>query len=337
MLRHGGAGINIPEVLSSRRPVLSYQNAQELECIGNGLYEWVGLCPQWEFKFITSKDDYWTGYFRDETASDYWTMKKGGDQCMFNLNTFFARTDAEFRIRVNTNDMSVKVAPKRMFIADWDWAGNYATAPEMEEIGFGEFTWTGYSWMGRNVKFALSNATQDHYWTGYFRDATSSDYWSLTECKYDNQQMFNLDDVNWRSGLYTITVNTVTKKVKMHLHVWPIGAFEDAGWDRGKAREMTFVDNGILTWTGQVWADCSFKFLVADDNPAGGQPSGYGNSTIQWYGYIRDVNAQEYNTITVNDNLDDQFTLPGLGYTQSGTYTITLNLNTKRVTAVPAN
>lgn len=319
-------------------------SAKEMTCIDNHTYMWEGSMPEGDFKFVTSNksaDDYWTGYFRDETASDYWTLKRGGEQCMFKLSDFFDRVSGEYRMIVNTEDMSVKVAPKRMFLANWDWEDIYGSAPEMQEVGFGEFTWTGYL-ADENIKFALSNAAADDYWTGYFRDETASDdYWSLKPSKFNQQVMFKVGDCGWRDGVYTITVNTQTMKVKMHLHVWPIGAFEDWGWDRSKAREMTWVENGVLSWTGQVWADCTFKFLVANEyyNPNDWASSGYGDTYIQWYGYIRDVNApaEEYNTIVWDDVNDNQFKLQDMGFNDHGRYTITLNMNTKKISVEPAN
>ena len=323
------------------------QNAQEMTVVEDGVYEWSGACPKGYFKFIESKSNYWTGYFRDDTAEDYWTLEPGdtyedqgaNNEGMFNLDHFFDRPDAEFRIIVNTNDLSVKVAPKHMYLDFWAW-GNAMDAKEMTETGFGEFTWTGYIpiW---DFKFNIARSEEDDYWTGYFRDETSEDYWSLKCVRRDGQVMFKANDHGWRDGVYTITVNTQTMKVKMHLHVWPIGAFEDWGWDRSKAREMTWVENGVLSWTGQVWTDCTFKFLVANEycDPNDWASSGYGDTYIQWYGYIRDVNApaEEYNTIVWDDVNDNQFKLQDMGFNDHGRYTITLNMNTKKISVEPAN
>lgn len=303
-------------------------NAQEMTLSDDGVYEWCGDCVEGEFKFLTSRNEYWSGWFRDENASDYWTLRKGGDQCMFKLSDCGHKA-GEWHIRINTNDNSVHVAPKHLYLDFWAW-GTAPNAKELTETGFGTFTWTGYIpvW---DFKLLTINKHDDDYWSGYFRDPDAAYYWTL---KPGNQEkMFKLEDRGWRDGTYTIEVNTQTLQMRVIPHIWLIGAF-DWGWNRAQAQEMAYESDGIVSWTGMTFANATFKFLIADQQSDGDAPeSGYG-TYIRWYGYVRDTGSDDYWTIVWNDASDDQFDIANKGY-GSGIHTITLNLTTKKVDVTP--
>ena len=305
-------------------------NAQEMTLSEeNGIYEWVGACGTGEFKFMTAPGEYWSGWFRDENAANYWTMKKGGDQCMFKLADQSHKA-GEWRIRVNTNDLSVQVAPKHLYLDFWAW-GTAPHAKEFTETGFGTFTWTGYIpvW---EFKLLTINDEDDDYWSGYFRDPDASYYWTLKPG--NEEKMFKLEDRDWRDGTYTIEVNTQTLQMRVIPHIWLIGAFE-WGWTRANAQEMSYVSDGVVSWTGKVYANATFKFLIADMQSDGDAPaSGYG-TYIRWYGYVRNPSSSDYWTVVWNDAADDQFDIAQKGYA-SGIHTITLNLTTKHVDVTPA-
>ncbi|MCQ2142812.1 MAG: DUF5013 domain-containing protein [Bacteroidales bacterium] len=299
-------------------------NAQEMENLGDGVFTWTGQCGQWEFKFITANtcdDDYWTGYFRDGDAEEYWTLKdrnknSEGDQCMFKLNDL-GLSAGLYKITVNCKTMTVAVEaqaeplPEHLYLDFWGW-GDGTSAKEMEALGEGKFTWSGIitRWQ---FKFTTANASPDDYWTGYFRDPDAEDYWTLK--KTGNECMFQLDDKGLLEGYYTLNVDLNTLKLEVVPHIYLIGAF-DWGWTIEDAEEMTYLGNGDFTWTGNLYSG-AFKFLTEKED---------------WIAYNRKDGAENYWTAVrccdqegdVQFNLDDQ-SLP------AGKYKIDFNPFTKAV------
>lgn len=284
-------------------------NAQEMENLGDGVFTWTGQCNQWQFKFIDTLGEYWTGYFRDGDAEDYWTLKDRhknaeGDQCMFMLNDK-DMTAGLYKITVNCKTMKVSVEaqaeplPEHLYLDFWGW-GDATAAKEMTALGEGKFTWSGIitRWQ---FKFTTANAVGDDYWTGYFRDPEAEDYWTLK--KTGNECMFQIDDKALLEGYYTINVDLNTLKVEVVPHIYPIGAF-DWGWGRENAPEMTYEGNGNFTWTGNVYSG-DFKFLTQNDG--------------DWIAYNRKDGAENYWTAVrccdqegdLQFNIDAQSLVPG--------------------------
>ena len=198
-----------------------------------------------------------------------------------------------------------------LFLDFWGW-GDATKAKAMTFLGNNRYTWTGYI-TPYEFKFTTSNKQESDYWTGYFRDPNAADYWTLK--KTDQQTMFQLVDQGWSGGVYTINVDLNTAKVEMIPHIWPIGAGFSWGWDRNAAEKMTYQGNGILTWTGQMYPG-PFKFLNRQDD---------------WEGYYRKEGASDYWTLTTDGTGDVQFNIAREGY-QAGNFTMTMDLNTKKVT-----
>lgn len=297
--------------------------AQEMEYLGDGVFTWTGDCNQWQFKFITTLGEYWTGYFRDETAQDYWTLKDKNknaeaDQCMFALNDK-GLPAGKYKITVNCKTMKVAVEavaeplPEHLYLDFWGW-GDGTAAKEMTALGNGKFTWTGVitRWQ---FKFTTSNANPDDYWTGYFRDGDATDnYWTLK--KSSTEVMFQLNDVGLLEGNYTINVDLNTLTVEMVPHIYLIGAFS-WGWDRAKAEEMTYEGNGKLTWTGNL-SGGDFKFLTQNDG--------------DWIAYQRKDGAEDYWTAVrcCDQEGDLQFNLDAKSM-PAGKYKIDFDVYSKAV------
>ena len=290
--------------------------AQEMENKGNGVYVWTGYCNPWEFKFMTTLGEYWTGYFRDDSAADYWTLREGGEQCVFKLEDK-GLPGGNYTITVDLKTMKVSVAessselPENLYVYFWEW--EVATnASKMTALGNGKFTWSGICprW---NMKFTTSNATSDDYWTGYFRDPDAEDYWTLKEGS--NQCMFDLNGVG-RDGWWTINVDLNTMKVEPIPHIWLIGSAFSWGWDRSIAEEMTYLGDHQFTWTGTITngEDGLFKFLVRQDG--------------DWYGYWRNSTTENYWIAGEDYNDDAQFAVTEAGISTGTEVTITLNTST---------
>jgi len=298
------------------------KNAKEMEYLGDGVFTWTGQCGQWQFKFITSLDNYWTGYFRDETASDYWTMKDGTkDESMFMLNDKGLGAGL-YKITVNCKTLKVTVEaqaeplPEHLYLDFWGW-GDATAAKEMTSVGNGKFTWSGNitRW---EFKFTTANAIGDDYWTGYFRDPDASNYWTLK--KTSTQTMFKLDDVAMLEGDYTINVDLNDLSVEMVPHIYPIGAFP-WGWERDSAEEMTYEGNGLFSWTGAV-GEGDFKFLSQTEG--------------EWIGYNRKDAAENYWTaVRCCDQAGDIMFDIASQSLAAGTYKVEFNPFTKAVTLSP--
>ena len=297
-------------------------NAQEMTRISDGVFSWTGECNPWEFKFLTANgksEDYGTGYSRDASAADYWTMMPtvGGDDPTFKLGDV-GESAGTYTITADLTTMKVSYVkqaaplPTRLFIDTWGW-GDGTKAKEMTALGDGKFTWEGIlpQW---NMKFTTSNASPDDYWTGYFRDPEATYYWTLKETA--TQVMFGVGDVGFRDGCFTVNVDLNTLKAEVIPHLWMIGAGCDAGWDLSKAEEFTWdAEARTFTWTGQMYPG-PFKFLVTNTD---------------WYGYWRNSTEDNYWIAGVNDKDDPQFDIAHDDL-EAGVYTVTFNLDTKIVT-----
>ena len=291
-------------------------NAQEMTKVSDGVFTWTGDCVQWEFKFLTAKevsDDYWTGYFRDPNATDYWTMIEStyDNQCMFKLDDV-GLPGGNYTITANINTLKVtveknEILPEHLYIYFWEWNDVVAGSQEMTNLGEGKFTWSGRAprW---EFKFLTAKAVGDDYWTGYFRDPDAEDYWTLKES--NEQVMFKLGERGFRDGYYTINVDLNTLKVTVIPHIWLIGSAFSWGWTLADAQEMTYTGDGAFTWSGHMYAEI-FKFLVVPD---------------EWWGYWRDATADNYWTATENGDGDVQFQVPS-----EGDYTLNFNVLTKVV------
>ena len=303
-------------------------NAQEMTKVSDGVFSWTGDCNQWEFKFLTAKadpDDYWTGYFRDPNAADYWTMIEStrDNQCMFKLDDV-GLPGGNYTITANLNTLKVtveknEVLPEHLYLYFWEWKDVVAGSQEMTNLGDGKFTWTGLAprW---EFKFLTAKEKGDDYWTGYFRDPDAEDYWTIRESSAE--VMFKLGDKGIRDGVVTISVDLKTKKVSVIPHIWLIGSAFSWGWTRNDAEEMTYTGDASFTWTGNLFAGI-FKFLVL-------VPKALGLDDCNWYGYWRDASAAEYWTATENGEGDVQFEV-----SEAGKYTITISEATHVVTLTP--
>ncbi len=292
-------------------------NAQPMEKVSDGVFTWTGDMDIWQFLFLDTLGEYWSGYMRDGSASEYWTLTPTCDpECLFMLNDQ-QMPKGNYTVTVDLNTLKVTAVknetplPEKLFIDTWEW-GDVTQAKEMTALGDGKFTWTGELPLW-NFKFTTSNASPDDYWTGYFRDPAASDYWTLKETS--DQVMFSVGELNWQEGCYTINVDLNTLKVEMIPHIWMIGAV-DWGWERDNAEEMEYLGDGQFEWTGHLTTG-NFKFLASKVNEF-------------WVGYMRNESATEYWKAKIEYSDDSQFDVAhdGLG---EGTYKVKLNINTKDV------
>ena len=185
--------------------------AREMTALGDGKFTWEGVLPRANIKFTTSNaspDDYWTGYFRDPDASDYWTLKETGTQVMFDVEHDGFR-DGWFTVNVDLNTLKAEVIPHLWLIGagcDAGWELNKA-----EEFAWDStartFTWTGQMYQGP-FKFLVVNTD----WYGYWRNSTEDNYWLAGENDAGDPQ-FDIAHDGLEAGVYTVTFHLDTKAV----------------------------------------------------------------------------------------------------------------------------
>ena len=302
-------------------------NAQPMTQVSRGVFSWSGHFVTGAFKFLTSNatsDDYWTGYFRDPDASDYWTMRESSDEVMFRLEDK-SMPAGWYTITADTKTKKVSIeksTPDRLYVYAWAWDPYSQNASPMTSLGEGKFTWSGIlpRW---EFKFGTNKLVNDDYWSGYFRDPDAADYWTMKESSEKSDEvLFKLNDQGFRDGWFTLNVDLNTLKVEVIPHIWLIGTAFSWGWNRDEAEEMTWNSaSRTFTWTGNLYTG-PFKFLVTKD-------------TETWYGYWRNSTDADYWIAGEEYNNDAQFDITHDGL-EAGNYTITFDLNTKKVTVTPA-
>lgn len=314
---------------------------------GDGTYSWTGWMYRYKsFRVVTSATEKANGYMRNTGDSNYFSLAEyAADTTNFSLiaNNM---ADGKYCVTVNPQPrgfasssataMTVRcdLIVDNLYLDCWAW-GTALYAQAMTGDGNGNFTWNGFLPCDK-FKFIARRDNVDDYWSGFFRDPDATDY--LTMLPAATQVMFDVGALGtgWRGMAYTVKAHVNTQKVELIPHVWLIGAFS-WGWDRAQAQEMSYIGNGILQWTGTVYANATFKFLIADNYSDGEAPaSGYGSTYIRWYGFVRNTSSADYWTAVINDAADDQFDIANLGY-ETGTYTIRLDLNTMRVSVTPGS
>lgn len=303
-------------------------NAQEMTRVSDGVFSWSGHFIPWEFKFLTANgqsSDYGTGYSRDTSASDYWTMiptSEGGD--IFKLNDV-GLAAGWYTITADLNTMKVTVVPSipdRLFIYFWYWEQGVGApnARAMTKVSDGVFTWSGD--FNGSFKFLTNNGASSDYDTGYSRDASASDYWTMI-ASASSSDVFNLGDKGMDRGWYTVTANlntmtvSVVKSVpdRLYVYAW--------AWDPYylNASPMTYLGDGKFTWSG-VLPRWQFKF---------GTEKVFGDD--YWTGYFRDPDAADYWTLK-ECQTEVMFQSNDQGF-RDGYVTLNVDLNTLKVEFIP--
>ena len=179
--------------------------------LGENRFTWEGYITAWDFKFITAREkdeDYWTGYFRDPAASDYWTLKKTSQQTTFRLADQQMK-DGVYTINVDLDAKTVEMVPHVWLVGTaFSWGYDKTLAAEMTWLGDNVLQWTGDMVQGK-FKFLTRTDLDDGYWRS---TADPVDYWKITtDGTGDNQ--FDLADQELPDGNYTIKLDLTSKSV----------------------------------------------------------------------------------------------------------------------------
>ena len=190
-------------------------NAKEMTALGDGKFTWSGVLPDDNIKFTTSNaesGDYWTGYFRDPDADDYWTLKESSTQVMFSPKAKGFR-DGWITLNVDLNTLKVEFIPHVWLVGpailgNWDLpSARPDDNVEMIWLGDGAFTWTGHVTPGL-FKFLVVSDN----WYGYWRNSTETEYW-LAGVRDNPDDQFDISHDGLEEGNYKIDLNIFTHAV----------------------------------------------------------------------------------------------------------------------------
>ena len=335
--------INIETLLVTAEPQFDPENYEKIYPIGamswgwdptqaeqmtttNGqVYTWTGLITGGaDFKFLCNNDgvNWIPSYNRDAEAENYWTAFKKTEDWQPDTQWKVDET-ANYNVTLDIVNLTLSVEkiverPMLYPIGAMAWGWNLEDAQPMTSYDDVNFHWAGAINGGADFKFMCSKSA---WIPSYNRNADAADYWTL--CYRDQEWMPDTQFVVEESGDYIIDINTETLSISCFRDhtsefppIYPIGAMA-WGWNLDQAERMTTQDGETYTWAGEVKANNDFKFMC--DNTA-------------WIpSYNRDENAEDYWTAfykTEDWQPDTQFKV-----TESGIYTLTLNVKSLKVTA----
>lgn len=290
------------------------------------------------FKFLEYADQWDYGFCRDDKAEDYWTIAYRTPDNGVGDVQFHVDKSGLYEVKLDAVNLTLEVEliggeaayiPQQLFLVgdgtDFGWDVK-ASNPEawMTKGEDGNFTWEGNLYHTGRFKFIEFV----NYWdTGYNRDATAAEYWTLVRREGGPDEQFVVDV----SGLYRIELNVVDLTISAELlkedeqandwgirSLYVIGDAMSAGWDPKLAVKMEQEGN-IFTWTGELNANThGFKFLCRNDG--------------SWVpGINRDASAAEYWTMAYRGSYNDPD--EKFHVSESGTYTITINLDNFTIVA----
>lgn len=331
--------------------------AMELTNEGNGYFSWTGVLKGGDdlrFKFLVARgwDPSLTCRFdvpghlviTSGEEVDLYVYTGGYD------NAFQVPETGEYTISINLNDMKMtctlgapveeKPNPDQLYIAgsgtnpegNWD----HENPIEMTKVRGGVFTWTGNLYdnaaLGpdkNEFKFINTKGT----WA--YSITPDDDYEFIVDAEYE---LFFRDPADKKfkiatGGIYTIQVDlnemivrilegAVEEKPDLS-QLYIVGNATEAGWSNENAIGMTYVSEGVFTWTGDLSTENGneFKFLNL--------PGVWSNTVNPLDGDITfQINTDyslNYRPYESSPN-DYKFLV-----TTAGTYTIDVNMNTMKM------
>lgn len=315
----------------------------------NGIFTWEGnlhvvASGTGGFKFLEFADEWDYGFCRDGAAADYWTIIYRTPDNGVADTQFHVDQDGWYEVTLDAAKLTLKVErkgdmviiekepyiPEQLFLVgdgtDFGWDANGSNeAAWMTKGENGNFTWEGH--LLHTGKFKFLEFVGD-WEKGYNRDANASEYWTLVRREGGADEQFQVA----ASGIYRVSINVLDLTISAELlsedaktnewgisSLYVIGDAISAGWDTSLAPAME-ANGNIFTWTGELDATKEgFKFLCQNN----------GN----WVPSLnRDASAAEYWTLAYRasfDDPDEKFQVE-----ESGTYTLTVNLDNFTISAV---
>lgn len=305
----------------------------EMNAVGNGVFNWKGELDPCEFWFVRNSEKGFPAYVKgaDENSLVYSNSGEG--------EHFEADRLGNYDITANLNDLTITVSMSpinRLYLVTSKNGVETVTALNEAEIGTDIFYLKGEFEIGTEFRFVRK---QDALWPAYTKGADNT----KLELKTEGAEMFKVT----QTATYVMTVNMVDLSlIFLDVYVSPTGVIAvvggtvtSAGWDAGAAIKncpLTQKDlinrPEVISYTGNfnynpsgADDDNSFKFVGDKD---------WGNALFATEAYANpfDVDKQTAVARNQNDGGDLKWKLPS--GTESGIYTLEMNLHTMKINLI---
>lgn len=303
------------------------------------VFTWEGRLENKDFRFIcqNTSDTWWPGFVKDpdsEGKVKYYATNPGDE----NDIKFMIDKPGTYRITINTSTLDVVIDPieveepePELYLigdaTDGGWGITDAT-PMTYIKASSTFEWEG-TLKGGPIRFVCQNTSGD-FWPGYAKDMSAEGnkmVYYPTEPTPDKDKSFDIT----LPGTYKITANTSTLEVvitpidvedPLYENVWMIGdatPISGNGWSLPDMIKMT-PNGNVFTWTGDLKAG-EIKF------PLDGPTQNFSGTFV----YATKANADITTDTDIDIHEDEPDNKWKLTDGQAGTYTITINFNTNKI------
>lgn len=267
----------------------SLDAAPEFELVGNGLFTYTGRLNSGDFKFVTSRTEFWPGYVRDITADDQWTMKYFAAQPEDELDAKFKlAAGGTYTITADVINLKVTVEESEAILPpfsnvyfvsggnDWKFEPMYAD-PANPFV----FRYNGVIKAGE-FKFGTAEGNFENMYKapsaeeGVLDFNNSDQSWETAAsfvAGFDPDYKWTLDSDQGNKA-YKIYLDITEGEEMMKIwqftpyeHLWLVGSATPLGWslddiEASTSQTMTLksADNPyVFTWTGAL-KDGELKF-----------------------------------------------------------------------------
>lgn len=303
------------------------------------VFTWEGRLENKDFRFIcqNTSDTWWPGFVKDldnEGKVKYYATNPGDE----NDIKFMIDKPGTYRITINTSTLDVVIDPieveepePELYLigdaTDGGWEVTLATKMNYDKAS-STFEWEGRL-KGGPIRFVCQN-TSRAFWPGYAKDMSAEGnkmvYYETTPSS-DKDKSFDII----LPGTYKITANTSTLDVvitpievddPLYENVWMIGSatpIPGDGWSLPDMIKMT-PNGNLFTWTGELKAG-EIKF------PMDGPTQDFSGTFV----YATKADADIINNTDIDIRKGGEDYKWKLTDGQAGTYTITINFNTNKI------
>jgi len=310
----------------------SQDKTEAMQKNGN-IYSWTGhIYANSEFKFLLQNDgNWWPGIVNKSSDAYVYEPFIGMDDSVD--QKFKVEKEGKYTIEIdvtNTNDLKMtvtfidddvqKLEVNELFILGGATKNGWSLDNMEAFTKDGDtFTWEGELTEGGEYRFPMQR-----------------DWWPCLQLSEDGTQLIlghNDNEKVWcpieETGIYKIVchIDTMTASIEYVGEITPAefptlymcGSATPYGWtatmtDESQLKPVDSSNTQVLSWTGDLKADGTFKFLTKND----WAPS-----------YNRDATASDYWTLTYRENYDqpdEQFAV-----SEDGNYTVVVDLDAMKV------
>ena len=304
------------------------------------VFTWEGRLENKDFRFIcqNTSGTWWPGFVKDldnEGKVKYYATNPGDE----NDIKFMIDKPGTYRITINTSTLDVTIQPIEVVepdpelyligdATDGGWEVTLATKMNYDKAS-STFEWEG-TLKGGPIRFVCQNTSGD-FWPGYAKDMTAEGnkmVYYETEPSKEKDKSFDII----LPGKYKITANISTLDVvitpievedPLYEKVWMIGSATSIpgdGWSLPDMIEMT-PNGNLFTWTGDLKKG-EIKFSLAGPTA---------QSFTGKFVFATKIDANIITDTGIDIREGDPDCKWKLTDEQAGTYTITINFNTNKI------